>query len=266
MHAALASAGADLLAHIDAAMIDHVVGAHGLRAREFVVATAGDAHLGAARFADLKRGERDATTDAPDEHIVAFAHLRACDAHPPRGECGQRVRGGDVVGDMRGDHAHIARGHAHILAEGAGQVLAEHAKAGREWMLAARGVLVLDGVDAGVDDDAVAFLQTTARGCHVDHAGAIAAEHPVRRDAHAGQPAHRPQVEVIERGAADADTHPSRGGVGDGEIGAILDVAERTGGADGEAAHGGQVRVPRAASNSTDRLQPGHISHSRRRW
>ena len=68
-------------------------------------------------------GERDATTDPPDEDLIPGPHLRARDAHPPGGERGERERGGAGVVDLGGNPPDVRRGDHDLVGEdGAGEV------------------------------------------------------------------------------------------------------------------------------------------------
>ena len=111
--------------------------------------------------------------------------------------------------DIPSGHPGQIRGrHHHQLRRRPRQVLAQDGVVGAERFFAFLAGRAMAAGDAGVDHDPVARLPLARRRPHrLDFAGAVGADHVGERRLGVGQPARHPQVEAVERRAADPDQH-----------------------------------------------------------
>jgi 2-oxoglutarate dehydrogenase E2 component (dihydrolipoamide succinyltransferase) len=132
--------------------------------------------------------------------------------HAPGGQRCERKRGSHCRIDIPRNDAHVRRRNDQKLGGRARKVLSENPVLQAERMLAGLAETACAIADAGIHDDVVAGGDRRDVGsCRVHHATCIRRNDPRRCDGRTGKAREHEEIEMIERGAAHADTHIRRG-------------------------------------------------------
>jgi hypothetical protein len=180
--------------HVAGGVVHRRVGAELARTSELRVARGGHDHAGPERLGDRERSGRDTAADPPREHPLALLQAGARHEHPVGGLEDERKRRRLLEAQAVGDRVDVRRRHGDQLGVRAVSVLADHVDP------------AVADLDPGIDDDGGAGLEARhARAERLHDAGSVGAEDARLR--HRRKAPADPDVEMVQRGGAEADEH-----------------------------------------------------------